>query len=195
MCALFFTYFGPFFTFQGLWGYSFLTDVFKYDKLQASNLIMVIAFGVILGGPLLSHLTDKAFSQSKRLFLFIYAVMQVIIWSCIVFLGPSLGFFTLSLIFFFMGMIMAGTLALGLSIIQEASPPEKLGTMIGLTTSASFLGIALFQPLTGYLMDRVGRTQGVFPFEAYQQAFTSCLVSVSIAWMISFLLLKKSKRG
>ena len=46
MSILFFVYNGPFTTFQGLWGYPFLIDVHKYDKLQAEQ----SAHGDRLGG-------------------------------------------------------------------------------------------------------------------------------------------------
>ena len=192
--ALFFTYGAPFSTFQGLWGYPFLIDVFRYDKLQASNLLMVIAFGVILGGPFLSYLGDKPFAGRKQTLLSICIAAQVLNWSCIVFGGPSLGSFTLSIIFFAMGTSLAGTLSLVWAIIREVAPPDRLGTAMGLINPAPFLGVALFQPATGYLMDRVGKVSGTFPFEAYRSAFGLCLISVSVAFIIS-LLVKKRKWG
>ena len=195
MGALFFTYGGPFSTFQGLWGYPFLMDVFGYEKLQAGNLIMILAFGVILGGPVLGYLTDKTFGSAKRPFLSVMITVQVINWSCLVFLGPSLGSISLGLIFFIMGMTLAGTISLVWSIVREEAPPEKLGTAMGLLNPAPFLGVATFQPLTGYLMDRVGKSGGVFPFEAYQHAFGLCLSSISISLVISFFLIRKRERG
>jgi len=195
MSALFFSYGGPFSTFQGLWGYPFLMDVFGYDKLQASNLIMIIAFGVILGGPILGYLTDKTFARNKRQFLSAIIGAQVLNWSCLVFLGPSLGSISLRLIFFVMGMTLAGTLSLVWSIVREESPPERMGTAMGLLNPAPFLGVATFQPLSGYLMDRVGKIGGVFPFSAYQNAFILCLSSISISLILSLLLIRKRKRG
>lgn len=194
MSALFFTYSGPFSTFQGLWGYPFLIDVFKYDKLQASNLIMVLALGVIFGGPFLGYLADKPFAGRKQTLLSICIAAQFCNWSSIVFLGPSLGSFTLSLIFFVMGMALSGTLSLIWSIIREVSPPERLGTALGLINPAPFLSVALFQPTTGYLMDRVGKINGAFPFEAYQSAFSLCLISIFICFVIS-LFIRKGKWG
>jgi MFS family permease len=195
MAALFFTHGGPFSTFQGLWGYPFLMDVFGYGKLQAGNLLMVLAFGVILGGPILGYLTDKTFARVKRPLLSAMIAVQVFTWSCLVFLGPSLGLISLRFLFFLMGMTLAGTLSLVYSIVREESPPERLGTAVGLLNPAPFLGVATFQPLTGYLMDRVGKTGGVFPFEAYQHAFGLCLSSISISLVISFFLIRKKKGG
>jgi sugar phosphate permease len=193
--ALFFTFGSPFSTFQGLWGYPFLMDVFGYEKLQASNLIMIIAVGVILGGPVLGYLTDKTFAGAKRPLLSVMIMVQVFNWFCLVFLGPSLGTIFLGFIFFIMGMTLAGTLSLVWSIVREESPPERLGTVMGLLNPAPFLGAAIFQPLAGYLMDRVGKSGGIFPFEAYQHAFGLCLSSLSISLVISLFLIRRRKRG
>jgi MFS family permease len=191
MAALFFAYGGPFSTFQGLWGYPYLIDVFGYRKLEASNLIMVIAFGVIAGGPVLGYLTDKTFAGKKRYFLSACIAVQVLNWFLIAFVSPRFGPWALGFIFFIMGMMLAGTLAVVWAIVWEESPPERMGTAMGLLNPAPFLGVATFQPITGYLMDRVGKIGGAFPLEAYQNAFTLCFVSIFAAMGLSFLLWKK----
>ena len=195
MAALFFAYGGPFSTFQGLWGYPYLIDVLGYSKLEASNLIMVIAFGVITGGPILGYLTDKTFAQKKRQLLSVCLAVQVMNWGFIALLSPRFGSWALGLVFFLMGMMLAGTLAGSWAIVREESPPERMGTAMGLLNPAPFLGVAIFQPLTGYLMDRVGKAGAGFPFEAYQHAFILCLGSVFVAMMISLFLLKRKNVG
>jgi MFS family permease len=55
------------------------------------------------------------------------------------------------------------------------------------------LGIAIFQPITGYLMDRVGKIGGAFPLQAYHNAFTLCLIAVFIAFFFSLLLPRMRK--
>ncbi len=195
MAALFFAYGGPFSTFQGLWGYPYLIDVFGYSRLEAGNLIMVIALGVIAGGPVLGYLTDKTFAGKKRQFLTACMVIQVLNWVLIVFVSPGFASWALGLVFFIMGMMLAGTLAVVWAIVREESPPERMGTAMGLLNPAPFLGVAGFQPLTGYLMDRVGKIGGAFPVEAYRDAFTLCLISISAAMGLSFFLWKRKGPG
>ena len=195
MAALFFAFGGPFSTFQGLWGYPYLIDVFGYSKLEAGNLIMVIAFGVIAGGQVMGYLTDKTFAGKKRQLLSACMAIQVLNWVFIVFAGPRFGSWALGLVFFTMGMMLAGTLAVVWAIVREESPPERMGTAMGLLNPAPFLGVAGFQPLTGYLMDRVGKTGGAFPVEAYRDAFTLCLISISVAMGLSFFLWKRKGSG
>ncbi len=191
MATLFFAYGGPFSTFQGLWGYPFLTDVFAFDKIKASYFLMLIAWGVILGGPFLGFLIDKKFSQQKREFLSFLIALQVLNWAALIFIGPTLGYFLLGLSLFFMGMALAGTLSSVWAIVREESPPARLGTTMGLLNPAPFLGIAVFQPLTGYLMDRVGKKESTFPFLAYQHAFSLCLLSLIVSLIFSFLVQRK----
>lgn len=193
MTALFFAYGGAFSTFQGLWGYPYLVDVFGYSKLEAGNLIMIIAFGVIAGGPVLGYLTDKTFAGEKRHFLSACIAIQVLNWGLIAFASPRFGSWALGLVFFVMGMMLAGTLAVVWAIVREESPAERLGTAMGLLNPAPFLGAAIFQPLTGYIMDRSGKTAGAFSAEAYQNAFALCFVSIFAAMAMSFFLWKKKK--
>ncbi len=195
MLLLFFAFGGPYSTFQGLWGYPFLVDVFGYGKLEAGNLIMVVAVGVIAGGPLLGYLIDKRLYSRRRQFLSACLLIQVGNWICIAFLSPRFGSFALGVSFFIMGMMVAGTLAVVWTIVREEAPPGKMGTFMGWLNPAPFLGVATFQPLTGYLMDRVGRTGGAFPFAAYQNAFILCFSSLTVAAVISFFLWKKGKSG
>ena len=119
--------------------------------------------------------------------------VQTFNWFCITFMGRSLSYFSLGLIFFLMGTMMAGTLSFYWAIVREVSPSEKLGTIMGFMNPAPFLGVALFQPLTGFLMDRVGRIGGSFPFEAYQSAFALCLGAVSAALIISLVANRRLK--
>ena len=193
LAALFFTYAGAFQTFQGLWGYPYLIDVFHYDKLEASNLLMLIAVGVILGGPVLSYLADRPFSQRKRGLISTLIGIQVVIWIGIVFGGEYLGSLSIGILLFAMGAALAGTLSILWAIIREVSAPERLGTVMGLLNPAPFLGVAIFQPATGYLMDRFGKSGSGFPFEAYQSAFGLCLASLAIAFAISLFLGKRMK--
>jgi sugar phosphate permease len=195
MAFLFFAYGGPLSTFQGLWGYPYLIDVFGYSRLEAGNLIMVIAFGVIVGGQVMGYLTDKTFAGKKRQLLSACIALQVLNWGLIAFVSPRLGSWALGLIFFIMGMMLAGTLAAVWAIVREESPPERLGTAMGFINPAPFLGVAALQPLTGYLMDRVGKAGGTFPVQAYQNAFTLCMLSVLVAMVISFFLVKMRRRS
>ncbi len=193
LVALFFTYSAPFQTFQGLWGYPFLIDVYQYTKLEASNLLMLVAWGVIVGGPILSYLVDKPFALKKGLFLSSGIGVQIIIWAGIVFGGKALGSLSIAFLLFAMGATLAGTLSILWAIIRDVSVPERLGTVMGLVNPAPFLGVAIFQPTTGYLMDRVGKVGTQFPFEAYQHGFGLCLSSIGIAFFISLFLTKRMK--
>jgi predicted MFS family arabinose efflux permease len=191
--SLFFFYGGPISTFQGLWGYPFLIDVYGYDRLAAANLLMIIALGVIFGGPILVWFAERKFPQNIQRVLSVLLVGQLVIWCLIVFLGLMLNTFALGIILFLMGMSHSGTLSLFWAVVREATPPEKLGTMMGLTNPFPFLAIALFQPFTGYLMDRVGKIGQGFPFGAYQLAFFPCIASTAIAFVISLTLSSRKK--
>jgi len=53
LAALFLGFFGPYFTFQGLWATPFIISILNLDALRASGLNMLIPVGFILGAPFL----------------------------------------------------------------------------------------------------------------------------------------------
>ena len=53
---------------------------------------------------------------------------------------------------------------------------------------APFFGIAVFQVLTGAVLDHVGRIGGVYPPEAFQAAFWLCTLSAVACLLLSFII-------
>lgn len=193
LAAIFFACVGAFQTFQGLWGVPFLIDVFSYERLAAGKLIMLIAFGVIAGGPVLGYLADKTFARKKTGLLSLCIGVQAAVWALWVFAGTSLGTASLAALLFLLGAALAGALSILWALIREISGPERLGTVMGLMNPAPFLGVAIFQPATGLLMDRAGKMGGLFPPAAYQNAFGLCLAVVAAAFLLSLFLAKRMK--
>ena len=65
---------------------------------------------------------------------------------------------------------------------------------MGLMNPFPMLGIAVFQVWTGAILDRVGRVNGIYPPEAYRNAFSLCLVVMVGCLIIALLARKKLSR-
>ncbi|MBW2562087.1 MAG: hypothetical protein JRE40_14710, partial [Deltaproteobacteria bacterium] len=74
--------------------------------------------------------------------------------------------------------------------IRESTPSAVLGVTLGLLNPFPMLGIAVFQVWTGAVLDRVGRVNGIYPPEAYQNAFFLCL-AVTVGCLVIALLARK----
>ena len=95
-------------------------------------------------------------------------------------------------LFFLMGAITGGWLAVLWALIREITPAEGMGFIAGVMNPAPFFGIAVFQVLTGAVLDHVGRIDGVYPPEAFQAAFWVCTLAAVVCLMLSLII--KNKR-
>jgi sugar phosphate permease len=74
---------------------------------------------------------------------------------------------------------------------KELFPTAIAGTSTGTVNLFPFFGAAVFQPLMGAILDRVGRVGGVYPASAYGWAFLACLIATIIAF-VAILFMKET---
>jgi sugar phosphate permease len=182
---------GPGLSFQGLWSVPYLMDVHGYTRLQAGGVLMIMPLGFITGSPLLGFLADRlSIGRNRILLLALFSSLAC--WSVLFLSGGNPARFWIIPLFFLMGLSGGGSLSLFMTMLKECFPPWLTGTAIGLMNPAAFLAAALFQPFTGFLMDRVGRTGSIYPPEAYQQVFMVYVLSMLLAFGL-LLFLKNPK--
>jgi len=83
--------------------------------------------------------------------------------------------------FFILGMCSGGSLSLYMTIMKELFPLWLTGTALGLMNPAAFLGAAVFQPVSGFIMDAVERSGSIYPLEAYYHVFILFFISMILA--------------
>ena len=77
------------------------------------------------------------------------------------------------------------------ALARETATTEMMGLFSGLLNPAPFLGVALFQILTGAILDRVGRINEIYPPVAFQNAFWVCMLAAAVCLMLSLILKKQ----
>lgn len=77
-------FYGALMAFQGLWAVSYLMDIYKVTRTTASNTVMSIPFGMIIGAPIIGVLSDKIFKSRKNVLVGSLGVF-LCIWSVIAF--------------------------------------------------------------------------------------------------------------
>jgi hypothetical protein len=55
-----------------------------------------------------------------------------------------------------------------------------MGFTSGLLNTAPFFGVAVFQVLTGAILDRFGEVGGLYPVSGFQSALLVCLVANAV---------------
>ncbi len=185
----FFTY-GTVIGFGGLWGGPYLMEVHGLTKTQAGNVLTMIAVGMIVGSPFLGWLSDKVFCARKPVMVggaFLYFVT----WLPLALIPGRLNLFLLYIISLSIGVFGSAIVIVAFTANKELFPKEIAGTSTGLVNIFPFAGGAVFPPIMGYVMDRIGRMGGKYPVIAYKNAFTLCLVASLIA-LIAVSLMKET---
>jgi len=192
IATIFFGIYGTLVTLQGLWATPFLMTVLGIERIFASKLNMMIPVGVIIGAPFFGWLTDQ-FSLNKENTLIAILTVYTLTWVGIIFFFSQLGTAGLSMMLLVMGIATGGFISTLWGIVQETTSSEILGLISGMLNPAPFLGVAVFQVLTGAILDRTSRVGDLYPLSGFRNAFLICLFGIVICLVLSFFL-PRSKR-
>ena len=185
VATIFFGIYGTLITLQGLWATPFLMTVLGIERIFASKLNMLIPVGVIIGSPFFGWLTDR-FSLSKRNTLIAILTVYTLAWIGMIFFYSRLGTAGLSLVLLVMGITTGGFISTLWGIVQEITPEEILGLTSGLLNPAPFFGVAVYQVVTGAVLDRAGRIDDLYSLSGFRNAFLLCLFGIVICLLLSF---------
>ncbi len=178
----FFFSYGTVIGFGGLWGGPYLMDIYGLTKAQAGNILMMIAVGMILGSPFLGWLSDKVFEARKPVMVggaFIY----LLVWLIFAVKPGGLNHILLYILTFLIGVFGSAIVIIAFTANKELFPKEIAGTSTGLVNIFPFAGGAVFPPIMGYIMDKVGKVGESYPLQAYQHAFIFCFIGAVIAFL------------
>jgi MFS family permease len=185
IAMIFFGIYGTLITFQGLWATPFLMTSLGIEHILASNLNMLIPVGVIIGSPILGWLPQR-FSCHKGNTLIAILTVYTLTWLGIIFFFRALGIVGLSLMLLVMGIVAGGFISVLWGIVRETTAVEIMGLTSGMLNPAPFFGVAVFQVLTGAILDRAGRVGDLYPLSGFKYAFMACLLVIVICLLLSF---------
>ena len=171
-----------FFTFGGLWGGPYFMHIYHLSKSQAGYILSMLAIGLVIGSPLLSYLSNRVFHARKPVLL-ISSCIVLAITAILSFNVDRIPVYGLYLICLGLGMFASAIVVIGFTTTKELFPVQIAGTATGLVNLFPFAGGAIFQPFTGYLLERSGSVNGAFTLAGYQQMFNSLLISACIAML------------
>jgi predicted MFS family arabinose efflux permease len=177
VAAIFFSFFGVFFTFQGLWATPFIMSILNMDALHASGLNMLIPVGFIVGAPLSGWLSDRIFRTRVDMLLALLVLMTGA-WAVLSLACLSLGTGAMIALLLIIGGIAGGFATNLWALVREITPSHILGLASGLLNPFPLLGPAVLQILTGAILDRTGIIDGMYPPTAYRDAFMVCLLII-----------------
>jgi MFS family permease len=189
LASVFCSFFGTYLTFQGLWATPYLMAILNLDSLTASQLNMLLPVGFIGGATLSGWLADRVFGDKVRL-LTSLLVIQTGSWAVLTFGDHSLGTAGMIPLLLLMGGASGGLGTILWAVVRDITPAPVMGLTTGLLNPAPFVGVAILQVWTGAVLDRVGRVEGIFPANAYNDVFLIFLL-ISLGCLILFTCFRK----
>ncbi len=179
---------GSFFAFGGLWGGPYLMHVYGLSKSEAGAVLSMIAWGMVIGSPLLGYISDKIV-QSRKL---------VIIGCAVVFTGlmiflniavSGLPYWVLFIVFFIFSVSASSVVVVAFTTTKELFPVSIAGTSVGCVNLFPFLGGAVLMWLLGAILDAYGQTgTATYSLEGYSIVLKALLVASIVALLCSFAL-------
>jgi MFS family permease len=172
----FFRY-GTFVGLQGLWLGPYLMDVEGYTPVQTGNLLILLAIGTIVGGPIAGRLSDRVFHSRK----------DVALWGLGLYclsLFPFIGVLKIQnplwygFIFFFIGFFSSFGMII-YSHVKELFPTTISGTVMTWVNFFTMAGGAIFMPAIGKIIQSFPRTGSSYPAEAYHFSFLICFLGMT----------------
>ena len=179
---------GIFFGFGSLWSGPYLGHVYGMNKVQTAGILSMIAWGMVLGGPILGLLSQRVFRSRKKTFILCTSALVVLLLALTLF--PA-GLSRTALIgwFFLFSVCSSAIVIMGFTTTKELFPVEMAGTCVGMVNFFPFFGGAVFMPLLGRVLDAYGKTDaGQYPVEAYRMVLLVLLAASVLSLACTFLM-------
>jgi MFS family permease len=167
----------------GGFGSLYLQQVKHLTALQASYPPMMIFFGTVMGSPLAGWISD--YMQLRRLPMQIGAVISIILM--LIFMHISASLFVYALMFFLLGVV-GGAQIISYPTVAESNPRLITATSVSVVSFTTLAGGAVFQPLFGYVMDKMGDVKIVHNIHIYSpRDYHMAMMIMPVAMMVALL--------
>jgi MFS family permease len=189
--------FSGFIVFSGTWGVSYLVHVYGISIEQASGFMAIAYLGYMLGAPAAGTISDRIGSRKVPALTLVSCC--VLFWLVLaVWPGGLLPFGLLYALSAMLGFGAACTV-LSFPMAREASPPGFTGSVTAAVNLGVFLGLAILQPLFGFVLDLgwegllIGGAR-IYPLQAYRSGFLVSLLFATAA-LVAALFYREGKRA
>ncbi len=153
-------------------------------------MLILVAAGSIIGGPIAGRLSDQVFHSRK------WVAVAGLSFYCLS-LFPLTGILKvespvwLGIVFFAFGLFTNYGLLL-FSHAKDLFPVSISGTVTSFVNFFTMTGAAIFMPLLGKVIESFPRTGNSYPAEAYHMAFLICFLGMA-ASLIFYSFSQKEK--
>ncbi|MCX5643075.1 MAG: MFS transporter [Phycisphaerae bacterium] len=179
---------GIFFGFGSLWSGPYLGHVYGMNKVQTAGVLSMIAWGMVLGGPVLGLLSQRVLQSRKQTFVLCTSALVILLLALTLF-PAGLSRTALVVWFFLFSVCSSAIVIMGFTTTKELFPVEIAGTCVGMVNFFPFFGGAIFMPLLGRVLDAYGKNDvGHYPVEAYRMVLLVLLAASVLSLACTFLM-------
>jgi MFS family permease len=176
--------------FCGLWGVPFLMNKMLIAKATAANYISLVFIGWAIASPLWGIYSNRIGLRKPPLYI---GCVGALVCSTLFIFVPIQSALIMEVLLFAFGIFSAGFLP-AFSVAKELCNKKYVATGLSFMNMMNMVGIALAQPLIGYVLDKMwqGEMQGtvrLYPLEAYHTA----LAILPLGLLIALVILPKVK--
>jgi MFS family permease len=190
MGAVAFFRYGTFVGLQGLWLGPYLIDTQGYSPVETGNVLILLAIGTIVGGPIAGRLSDRIFQSRKGVALWGLAFYALSLFPLVGVLKIQSPFWY-GFVFFFIGFFSSFGMVV-YSHAKELFPITISGTIMTWVNFFTMAGAAIFMPLLGRVIEFFPRVNHAYPARAYHFAFLLCFLGMA-ASVIFYAFSKKER--
>lgn len=176
--------------FCGLWGVPFLMNKMMITKTTAANYISLVFIGWAIASPLWGIFSNRIGLRKPPMYI---GCVGALICSLLFIFVPINKAIYMELLLLAFGIFSAGFLP-AFTVAKELCNKKYVATGLSFMNMMNMIGIALAQPLIGYILDKMweGEINGnvrVYPLEAYHTG----LAILPLGMLIALIILPKIK--
>jgi OPA family sugar phosphate sensor protein UhpC-like MFS transporter len=135
------------------WGVLYLQEARGYSLVEAGGFLMASTLAGVLGCVAFGFISDKAFGARRPPANLLFALIEIA-GLALIFFGPhGHGWLTLAFVLYGVGLNGLVT-SLGGLFAVDIAPKRVAGAVMGVVGIMSYLGAALQENLSGYLIER-----------------------------------------
>lgn len=172
--------------FCGLWGVPYLMFKLGISKTIAANYISLVFVGWAVASPLWGILSNEIGRRKPPLYI---GSIGALICSLMFLYAPvTSGSYFIQLLLFFFGVFSSGFLP-AFAVAKEICSRRYVATSLSFMNMMNMIGIALAQPLIGFILDRLWQGEvidqvRVYPLQAYHIALGILPACILVALLI-----------
>ncbi len=177
-----------FFGFAGMWAGPYFMHTYGMTRSQAGAVLNMTAVGLILGGPLVSYLSDRVFFSRKLVMIVSSGFLSALVLLLNIFPNglPVIALYAVVLLLTISG---SAIVVIGFTTTKELFPVEMAGTSVGTVNLFPFLGGAVSQPVLGRLLDAYPKTAtGAYSLEGYKAMLLVMLGAAVVGLACTFFM-------